>query len=209
MNLAEPFEIVTPTLDGCVLAALARTEATFTTGQVQRVVGKGSIVGLRKVLERLARQGIVRAERTPAAVLYSLNRQHVGADAVIALADLRGAFLDRVTSRIRTWPVPPAFAAVFGSAARGEMRWDSDVDLFVVRPRRVDADDEQWRAGLDGLSSDATQWSGNDVRILEYGEAELARSRRSPEPVVTRVLAEGLPVCGSPTWLRRQVRRER
>ena len=48
-------------------------------------------------------------------------------------------------------------------------------------------------------------WTGNDARVLEYGDDEV--SGRSP--VLDAVSTEGLVVHGSLGWLRRRLRRER
>ena len=63
MELNRPFATVTPTLDGDVLAVLAAHDATFTTGQIHRVLNSFSEEGIRRVLSRLVLQGVVLAER--------------------------------------------------------------------------------------------------------------------------------------------------
>ena len=59
MELSRPLATITPTLDGDVLAVLARHDVTFTTGQLHRVLNRHSEAGIRKVLVRLNGQGIV------------------------------------------------------------------------------------------------------------------------------------------------------
>jgi hypothetical protein len=49
MQLSKPFATVTPTLDGDVLTVLATHDATFTTGQIQRILNGFSEEGIRKV----------------------------------------------------------------------------------------------------------------------------------------------------------------
>ena len=207
MNLARPFEIVTPTLDGGALGVLGRAETAFTPGQIQQLIGSGTIPGLRKALERLVAQGIVQADRTPNAVLYSLNREHVGAQWIIGLATLRQQVLDRLSCALEELPIRPTYAALFGSAARGEMGSGSDLDLFVVRPRRVDSENQRWQRSLLDLSLAATRWTGNDVRVLEYGEGELSSRAPSTESVLVAVVEEGIPLLGDPAWLRVRVKR--
>ena len=175
MELQRPFRLITPSLDGDVLAVLARADAEFTPPQVHGMVGRHSVDGVRRALIRLAEQGIVEHRRAGNAVLYQLNRAHLAAPAVITLASLRDELVSRLRAEIDAWQVRCEYAALFGSAARGEMRPDSDIDLFVVRPKRIVADDERWREQLIALSHDVAEWTGNDVRILEYSTDEVGR----------------------------------
>lgn len=207
MNLARPLELVTPTLDGDVLKVLALAEASFTIGQIQQLIGHGARSGLRKVLERLVTQGIVAADRKPTVVLYSLNRQHLGAPLIVALAHLRDDFIGRLAKSVGSWPLRPVCAALFGSAARGEMRVESDIDLFVVRSARVKANNDQWRGQLGELAAEATLWTGNDVRILEYAEHEFLRPRPQDDPLLDTIRAEGIVLVGD-LGARSQLRRK-
>ena len=203
MNLSRPFEVVTPTLDGTVLAALAGAEAAFTPGQLHRLIGGHSIDGVRRVLNRLTAQGIVRAEPTSTSVLYSLNRQHLAAGPVIDLARLRDTLVARISERLDAWAHRPVYAALFGSAARGDMRADSDLDLLVVRPDAVPPDDEIWQSQLNELAADVTAWTGNDARVLEYGAAQ---ARSASEPVLLTIAAQGLTLYGARDWLQSAAR---
>ncbi len=208
MELQHPFRVVTPTVDGDVLAALARADAEFTPPQVHAVLGRHSEDGVRRVLGRLAEQGIVEHRRAGQAVLYRLNRAHLAAPAVIALAHQFDTLVERLRERIEAWPVVCSYAALFGSVVRREMRPDSDVDLFVVRPNNVDADDEQWREQLDTLSHDVTNWTGNDARILEYTAAEVQQGLRARNGVLADISAEGLRLAGPSRYLQRATRRD-
>ena len=38
--------------------------------------------------------------------------------------------------------MPPEYAALFGSAVTGKMTTSSDLDVLIVRPATIDADDE-------------------------------------------------------------------
>lgn len=206
MNLNRPLSTVTPTLDGDVLAVLARADATFTAGQVRRILTRYSEEGIRKVLQRLAKQGVVRAENAGNAVVYRFNPDHLAAEHIVGLSGLMGTFLARLEQRLGTWEAPPVYAAVFGSAARGTMTEESDVDLLLVRPD--DADGDRWEAQVAVLVADVGKWTGNDTRPLEFTEAELAE-RACDEPVLRDVLDEGLTVAGSRPWLAKQLRKRK
>lgn len=61
--------------------------------------------------------------------------------------------------------MPPRHASLFGSVARGDGSVESDVDLLVVCPPRISADDPTWRAQLDTLAVDVYEWTGNHASI--------------------------------------------
>lgn len=204
MELNRPLATITPTLDGDVLALLARHEVSFTTGQLHRVLNRYSEAGIRKVLVRLSGQGIVLRERVGNAYSYRFNRDHVAASPIAELANLQRTLLARIEHRLANWTFPPVFAAVFGSAARGTMTAASDIDLFLVRAD--DAPRDAWDEQVGTLVSDLTRWTGNDTRPLEYGQGELAGART--EPVLREVLADALTVAGSRAWLSRQLRKQ-
>ena len=202
MELNRPLATITPTLDGDVLAVLAQHDATFTTGQLHRVLNRYSEEGIRKVLQRLTRQGVVRSQRVGNAYSYRLNRQHLAADPIIQLARLPRTLLERLEDRLNSWAIPPTYAAVFGSAARGTMTEDSDLDLLLVR-----ADDtpiQIWDEQVADLVADVSRWTGNDIRPLEYTVSELTTAR--DEFVLRDVLEDGLTVAGRRAWLSRQLR---
>jgi hypothetical protein len=48
VELSRPLSTVTPTLDGDVLAVLARSDAAFTTGQLHRVLTSASEEGIAR-----------------------------------------------------------------------------------------------------------------------------------------------------------------
>ena len=210
-----PLAVVAPTLDADVLAVLARADAAFTPGQAARVLAGPSVEGVRRVLRRLTDQGIVDAEQVGPSVRYRLNREHLCAPSIIALADPWSMLLTRLQQTIAGWSVPTPYAAIFGSAARGEMRPDSDLNLFVVRPsedtvrRRFPFDtrteqerEADWDEQLDRFSAAATRWTGNDTRILAMTEAEVADGADGREPVLASIAQEGVTVVGDRGSLR-------
>ena len=103
MDLSMPLAVVTPTLDAAVLHALAATTARASGAQVHRMAGAGSPDGVRKVLTRLVVQGIVLADEYPNATLYLLNRDHVAAEAIVALTRLRTPIIERITDALSRW----------------------------------------------------------------------------------------------------------
>jgi hypothetical protein len=209
MDLGRPLTVVTPTVDADVLTVLASAEAEFTGRQVHQVAGRHSEKGVRNCLHRLVGQGIVKARPARRADLYSLNRNHLAAPHIVALAGLRRELLERISAELATWGEPPVFAALFGSAATGRMRPDSDIDLFVVRPRSVDVESPEWRRRADSLSTQVTAWTGNDARVLELGEDEAERGLESGETVLADLRSEGIVLYGQGAYLRAKPRKRR
>ena len=200
MDLAHPLAVVTPTLDGDILAVLALVEVAFTPRQLHGMLSRHSEDGIRRALRRLTSQGIVSDERAGNAYLYRLSRSHLAAEPIIALAQMRQTFLARLEDRLESWADAPVYGAIFGSVARGSMRTDSDIDLLLIRPDEVDRD--RWDDLVAQLTADVTAWTGNDTRVLEFSESEVLRSGRQ-EPVLRDVVAHGLTVAGTADWLRR------
>jgi predicted transcriptional regulator len=201
MQLSRPLATVTPTLDGDVLSVLARTDVAFTTGQVHRVMPTKSEDGVRRVLQRLSAQGVVRSDRVGNAYTYRLNRDHLAAEHIVGLANLFSTFLDRLSELLDGWSPKPSYAAVFGSAAVGTMTSGSDIDLLLIRPGA--ADDETWDAQVHALVESVARWTGNDVRPLVLDEADVSPG----ETVLREVLERGLTVAGTHDWLARRLRK--
>lgn len=209
MILNRPFEVVTPTVDGDVLAVLARADAAFTPPQVRDLAGRHSVAGVRNALHRLTDQGIVHSEQVGRAFIYRLNRDHVAAPHVVALAEAGQTVIQRMRGLIASWATPPDYAALFGSAATGKMTTSSDLDVLIVRPTTVDLDDEAaWHDQLDDFALSCTRWTGNDTRVLELSAAEV-RSGATTDRVLRAIARDGIHMAGSTEYLSRYLRATR
>ena len=206
MQTQHPLAVITPTLDGDVLTVLARADAPYTVGDVQRVIGGRSHAGIRKVLERLTQQGTVIAQPVGAAISYRLNREHLAAQHIVALANLRATLIERMRVHVEAWPTPPVWAAMFGSAARGDMRPESDIDLFLVDP---DVDPPRWEGLVHQLAGEVSRWTGNDARVLSMTEAEVRVGALRHDPILQSLLDEALTITGDPKWPHRTVAKAR
>jgi hypothetical protein len=90
---------------------------------------------------------------------------------------------------------------LFGSAATGRMRPDSDIDLLVVRPKSVDIEGAEWRRQLESLSTAVTAWTGNDTRLLELDEDEVRRGLEGGERVLDDIRDHGVVLYGRAAYL--------
>jgi hypothetical protein len=201
MDFAHPFRVVSPTLDGDVLAVLAGADEEFSGRRIHRLLGHGSEPGVRKAVERLVDQGVVLRAQAGRAKLYRLNRKHLAAAGIESLAATRTNLIGRLRDAIAGWQQAPGCAVLFGSVARGEAGPGSDLDLLIVRTAAVDEESPGWREQLASLEREATAWTGNDTRIVEFAEDELAESI----PVVEEALGDGIELFGSRRDLHRVV----
>jgi len=196
MELNRPFAAITPTLDGDALLVLARTDRPMTAPAIAVAARSGSEAGMRNALRRLSAQGLVIRERTGHHDSYALNRRHLLADAIEMIAQASVELRARLVEEVSGWGLTPTFVALFGSAAYGAMRPDSDVDLLVVRPDTVETDNPAWADQLIGLCESGRAWTGNDVRVLELGETEMRTAVATGEQVIDDIVARGYPLTG-------------
>jgi len=206
VDLSSPISSVIPTAQGAVLAVLVRTEQPLSGRQVAALTnGRFGQWRVNEVLGQLAEAGIVHREHHPPAKLYRLNRDHVAAPGIEALASQREVLLARIRSEEAGWEVAADAVWLFGSASRGDGDNSSDVDLLVVRAVSVDADSVDWLRQLDTLSAHVHTWSGNSCEILELTRPELAAMVARGERLVEELRAEAVVLAGkSPRGLLRR-----
>ncbi|MEX1141136.1 MAG: nucleotidyltransferase domain-containing protein [Thermoleophilaceae bacterium] len=196
MDLANPHRLIAHPLDGSVLTVLAGTTRPLTGREVARLAPEGSQPGVWKALTRLSEQGLVDRQEAGNAILYSLNRHHLAAPAIDILTGLRRRLLANLRDAIAGWAVAPHHASMFGSAARGEADIASDIDLVLVRPRDVAADDRRWRDQVDELSDAVHLWTGNRAGISEIDEQKVERLRKESPPIVTALRSDAVTLFG-------------
>jgi predicted nucleotidyltransferase len=203
MRLQNPLTALSPSLDMGVLYVLARADTDFTAPRIHQLLPEGgSLAGVRKAVNRLTEQGIVLEALAGRTHTYRLNREHLMADAVTAMASAKNQLADRIRREISSWAFSPLTVTLFGSAARNEMRTDSDVDIFIALPNEVDDDLAEDR--IAALASKISAWTGNDARPLVYREREILSV-----PILESITREGLTIAGQPGWLRNALQSSR
>lgn len=195
MDVSRPYSAVCPTVDGDVLHVLAGTSLGLTGGQVTAMTGRRSHAGVLDSLHRLTAHGLVNRVQLNRGYLFALNRQHLAAEAVEILMNLRGKLIERLQGAIAQWEIAPVHASVFGSTARGDGGLDSDIDVLIVSPPGV-AGDERWEAQVDALREQIEAWTGNPANIVERSEAELAELVRQQRPIIAELRSDAIVVAG-------------
>jgi len=198
MNVSRAYSAIAPTVEGDVLVVLAGTTQPLTGRRIARLARRGSVAAVANALSRLVSQGLVLRQEAPPASLYSLNRQHVATSAVEALALIRTKLLDRLRHAFSTWSIPPVHASLFGSAARQDGDVDSDIDIFVVRPAGVDAEDAIWGEQLQDIGDAVLAWTGNHAGIIDFAEQDIGQMRDENPPVLGDLRRDGIDLAGTP-----------
>ena len=222
MDMEDPTRSITPTLDGPVLAALARAGRPLTVGEVAAVTVRGSEIGVRRCLARLVAQGLVQATEMGRNRVHELNREHVAAPIATMMDDLRIELWRRMRKELGGWKPKPLYACVFGSAARAEGDADSDVDLLLVhppfpgeaKPRRkanvIDAvaafmpaplpaspaEVTRWPRHIDKLRAHVLLWSGNPLQVVDLSFAEWV-DRKQNAALIAEIERDAIDLVGN------------
>jgi DNA-binding transcriptional ArsR family regulator len=195
MDITNPLRSLAPTVDGDVLAVLARSQAALTGRRVQQLAGR-SYAQVREVLHRLVAHGLVDAARHGNVVAYSLNREHVLATAIETASAANSEVERRLQAALKEWVPAPAAAALFGSFSRRDGDAESDVDLLLIRPDDVPEDDAGWTAQRYHLARQVERWTGNNTQIVELSSAELDRAINQGDDLIAAVRRDGYVVVG-------------
>lgn len=197
MQLQNPLRAICPALEADVLMALAEG-APRTPGSLVRERGvHASISGVRRCLERLEESGVVDAGHRGNRVEYSLNAQHILASLVVEASKAMERFIRFLADQICRWGEQPLQVSLFGSAARREMRNDSDIDLLFVVP---DGASDQLYEVISDLAVAAYRMTGNDVRPMVCEVSEV-----HPAPIFYSIDRDGVHIFGDNYWLSRRL----
>ena len=196
MDLGSPVLDVAPAVRGALLQALARLEQPVTRRQLAAAAGVAP-GNASAVIEELIQTGLVNEAVAGRSSMVVLNRNHLAAGPVLALAGLRGELIRRLRERLSEWPDLRG-AWLFGSVARGEADSGSDVDLLIV------ADDLQspdLHERLSQLHADVRSWTGNDLQLVEHSAATWRKLVRAKNPLVEQIRLDGIALAGDATSL--------
>ena len=113
VNLARPFQSLSPARDMAILRELALSNAPRTGRRIASGAGVAHSTALR-ILDRLETEGIVHSETAGAARVLRLNDEHVFAPVIREIAMTRTRLIERFRSELADWAQKPLLAVIFG-----------------------------------------------------------------------------------------------
>jgi predicted nucleotidyltransferase len=185
-----------PGVQGRILEVLAETTAGLNLRMIAGLAGV-SVAQASRVLPGLVELGLVRRTEVPPSALFTLVREHVAAEAVLSLLEVRERLIGEMGRAAESLPVPPVSVIVFGSFARGQAERDSDIDAVLVRPAGRDEDDEAWWSSIEEWRRAVSRASGNPVEVLEVGLSDVASRLRAGAQLWREVRRDGIVVHGA------------
>ncbi|MGH7881304.1 MAG: nucleotidyltransferase domain-containing protein [Candidatus Dormibacteraceae bacterium] len=134
----------------------------------------------------------------------TLNRDHLLADAVTDLVQIRGTLIRRLEAEVDRW-VDLAGAWLFGSTARGDGGSESDIDILLVAERSVESD--PWEEQTSRLAQNIRLWTGNDVQLVEHTRNSFRGLVVDKNPLVAMIWSEGIPLSATTRTTQRSLSR--
>ncbi len=195
MDFREPVASLIPGSTGRILEVLGNSEVDLNASTIARLA-RVSAAQASRVLPRLAKLGVASARHVPPSTLYALNREHLAARAIKDLVNTPEKVFDRLRATASRLRPAPLTVAVFGSAARRAATGDSDIDVLIVRPTGVTADDDHWYSEIADWSDRVQRMTGNVVNVLEYDADEVSERLTSDSAIWQDIQRESVIVFG-------------
>jgi predicted nucleotidyltransferase len=183
-------------VDADVLYVVARAHLPMTGYSIEKASGR-SHARVGEVLARLVHDGLLDAEEVGRSVTrYRLNREHVLAASIEAVAGAAASLEAHISDLAGQMAPSPEAVLLFGSFARRDGDSDSDIDLVVVRPEGIDADDADWLRARTGLAQAVEAAAGNSCQLVEVTSAQLADGAARCEPLIDSLRSDAVLLFG-------------
>lgn len=180
-----------------LLRALVPLSQPLSGREAARRAGVSHIA--QRALEELASIRVLNRDQSGGQYLYTFNRKHALAPAIEQLFEAEGRFTDGIFQRLRDVVdciEPVETAVVFGSAARGEAKPKSDLDVLVL-VRGARARDDTYSALVDTGPSLVSEFGVRLSPVVTTVD-RFQRQHAEGDPFVAEVLRDARRICGRP-----------
>lgn len=164
MRLQNPLLEIASDSDAAVLKQLTQTRVPMTARQISDLAPAVSLSSIRRSLDRLTASGLLVEEHLGPTRGFTFNRAHLLADHVEAIIKAGAELQRRIAASVEQWGLLIIGVALFGSAARGEMTPDSDIDLLVLVSDEGHTDAVESR--VDELVEQIHAWTGTTANPI-------------------------------------------
>ncbi len=150
-----------------------------------------------QVLADLGEQGLITVQRLPRTDLYHVNQHHALTEPLTNLFELerllKSDLVSLVGRELKARRLPVTEARIFGSAARGTMASESDVDLALVTARESVAAVE---AAAQEIAETVRERFGARLNVLVGSPSldRLSKGRQPKQAVWRAIKREGIDV---------------
>lgn len=178
-----------------VYKVLDSSQTGFTGRAIGRLVGT-STFKINQVLRRLVQWGIVYQTVLGRAHLYRFNPQHIFVQKMVPIIiNFQALFFSEIGKMIdKHLKVKPLSVILYGSVARQEEQWDSDIDILIVyknkTPQQIIEKD------FGDISGFVTLKTGNHASIKAARVDELQKSPEHTRIFMKNVVRDGLVISG-------------
>jgi predicted nucleotidyltransferase len=196
MDFRQPVAALIPGAHGKLLGVLASMTGELSIRTLARLADVSPAQASR-VLPELERQGFVERREVPPAVLFRLTPGHLATAFLRDFANARQRVIGEIGELARQIDPPAVSVVIFGSFARATADAESDIDLMVIRPDRVDEDADPWGESVETFRRSVEALSGNSVDLLEVAESRAAEALATRTGLWEAIATEGVTVLGT------------
>lgn len=149
---------------------------------------------VHSVSKELVEQGIIQVHRIGKALLYKVSADNLFVKNTLAILfenerRLIERYVKYIVSKLSLKPIS---IVLFGSIAKRAGKTDSDVDLLFISKK----DKKHFEQRIGQITPELVKKFGNRPSIIVWTHKEFLKRYRSQEPLIKRILQDGIWVWG-------------